>query len=98
MTFGERVQEIQRAIAAIEPALATVQPDMSHADAAVWRDGPYHATLTYHPTAAVPTLSVTMLSGEDEHPDPLEIGFDDPDAVDMVARPIAALLSGRAKS
>ena len=94
MTFQERVEQIRARIAQLQPSLAGVAPDLSHANAAVWRNGIYHATLSYHPDRPVPSLSLILLAGDHEHPDAMDIGFDEDDVNDMIAQPIAALLSG----
>lgn len=95
MLFSARVAQIQNRIVELEPSLVTAQPDLGHADAAVWQRGDKHATLTYHSDPPVPSLTLIMLAGDEEHPDALEIGFADPDVVDMVARPITDLLMDR---
>jgi hypothetical protein len=96
MTFQDRVAEVQRRIVDLQPSLADIAPDLSHSDAAVWRNGIYHATLSYHPDRPVPSLSLILLAGDHEHPDAMDIGIDEADVVEMIAQPIAALLSGAA--
>ena len=93
-SFERRVAEIDRRIRAINPEIAA---DIAHergpGDDSRWeRDGRW-ATLTLHDGKPL-RLELTSHTGTDQHPDALEIGIDDPDVVDMVAQPVAALFAG----
>ena len=42
-----------------------------------------------------PRLALQFSNGESEHPEALQIGFDEADVVNLIAVPVAALLAGR---
>ena len=96
--FTARVAEIDRRIRAINPDLAaSVALERGPGEEARWERGGRWATLTLH-DGAPPRLELTSHTGSavhsDDHPEALEIGFDDADVVDMIAQPVAALLAG----
>lgn len=93
--FVRRVDEITARIRDVDAALASQIRAEASDDVAHWQRGDYRATLIYHRAADPPRLELEMLHGEDEHPEAMLIGFDDPDAVELIAEPVAAFLAGR---
>lgn len=94
-TFEDRAREIDDRIRELIPELwAKVERDTSRPDERIWRYGVFSATLIMHRTESYPRLSLELLTGEEDHPEALQIGFDEADVVDMIAHPIAGLLSG----
>jgi hypothetical protein len=97
-SFAARVAEIDRRIREINPAIAAgIVHDGGAGDEARWERAGRWATLTLH-DGNPPRLELTSHTGSpvhaDDHPEALEIGFDDADVVDMIAQPVAALLAG----
>lgn len=98
--FAARVAEIDRRIREIDPAIAAeIVHGGDSSGEARWERAGRWATLTLHDGSPL-RLELTSHTGSpvhgDDHPDALEIGIDDEDVVDMVARPVAALLAGPA--
>ncbi len=94
-SFARRVAEVDRRVREIEPAIAAGIRHQHRPGEARWERGGCWATLTLH-DGSPPRLELTSHNGSDEHPDALEIGIDDADVVDMIARPVAGLLAAPA--
>ncbi len=93
-SFARRVAEVDRRVREIEPAIAaSIRHEVGPGGEARWERGPCWATLTLHDGSPA-RLELTSHNGSDEHPEALEIGFDDADVVDMIAQPIVGLLAG----
>lgn len=94
--FDACIDEIDARVRALEPALSPqIERDRLSADSVEWVREPFRATLILHRAEAIPHFSLTLLAGEEQHPDAMGIGVDDADLVEMLAQPIAALLAGR---
>jgi hypothetical protein len=91
-SFERRVTQVDRRVREIAPQLAGDTLRETGPLSASWERGGSRAILTQH-DGAVPHLELTLHTGRDDHPDAQEIGFDDADAVDMIAQPIAELLA-----
>ncbi len=93
-TFEQRVDQITEQIRASDPAISAEIQCSRQSEKAEWERGPFRATLVLHSGEAPPRLSLQLYNGDDEHPAPLQIGFDEADVVNMIAVPVAALLAG----
>ena len=93
-TFERRVDEITEAIRASDPEIAGAIQCSRTSEMAEWELSGFRATLILHLAEERPRLSLQLSNGTDEHPAALQIGFDDPDVVNMIAVPAAAHLTG----
>ena len=92
-TFAGRVDEVDRRIREIQPALgAEIRRKNGTAQSTTWERGGSWATLTLH-DGTWPRLELSLHTGSEEHPEALEIGIDDADVVNMIAVPVADLLA-----
>jgi hypothetical protein len=94
VAFAERVRQIDARIRELDSSIA---PDVRLAmdgETATWERAGYRATLVLHSGVQPVRLSLELLTGSTMHPDSEQIGIDDADVVELVARPIAGLLSG----
>jgi hypothetical protein len=93
-TFEQRVDQITEQIRASDPAIATEIQCSRQTEMAEWERDHFRATLVLHRDETPPRLSLQLYNAEDEHPEPLQIGFYEADVVNMIAVPVAALLAG----
>jgi hypothetical protein len=97
-TFEQRVDQITEQIWASDPSIAGEIRISHKSEVAEWQRAQFRATLTLHRDEANPRLALQLSNGEAEHPAPLQIGFYEADVVNMVAVPIAALLTGHSEA
>lgn len=93
-TFEQRVDQITEAVHASDPDIAGDIHCSRTPEMAEWERGAFRATLILHLAEKMPRLSLQLYNGTDEHPAPLQIGFDEADVVNMIAVPVAAHLTG----
>jgi hypothetical protein len=97
-TFEQRVDQITEQIRLSDPSIASEIGCNRQPDKAEWNRGGFRATLILHRDGAPPRLSLQLYTGTDEHPAPLQIGFYEADVVNLIAVPIAALLTGNSEA
>jgi hypothetical protein len=93
-TFPQRVRQIDARVREIDPALTDTVRFILEEATASWERDEYRAILVLHSGEEPVRLSLELLTGSAKHPDSEQIGIDDADVVELVARPIAMLLSG----
>lgn len=92
-SFEARVAEVDRRIREIDPgAAAEIRRNDGTASSATWERGGRWATLTLH-DGTWPRLELSLHTGNEDHPEALEIGIDEADVVNMIAVPVADLLA-----
>jgi hypothetical protein len=94
-TFEDRVAQITEQIRLSDPSIASDIASSVTSHTAEWKHGMFRASLILHGDDTPQHLTLQLYTGEDEHPAPLQIGFDEADVVNMIAVPVAALLAGQ---
>jgi hypothetical protein len=92
--FAERVRQIDARIRDLGGEIASEVRLNVDGQTATWQRSDYTATLVFHSGESPERLSLELLTGTTTHPDSETLGIDDPDVVELIARPAAALLSG----
>ena len=95
--FDELVKKIGARVSELEPAAAARIRVDPRDDEATWSRGRFRATLIFHRDEKLPRLELMLHTGGQIHPETLEIGLFDADAVELIAEPIAGLFSERAQ-
>lgn len=95
--FVDLVEKIGARVRELDPAPAREVRLEVREDAASWTCGHFQAALIFHRTEALPRLELMLHTGDQIHPETLEIGLFDADVVDMIAEPIAGLFSKRVR-
>jgi hypothetical protein len=91
VTFAECADRVDAAIRTQDRVPEAVRTNGS-GESVTWARADAWATLTLHDGGR---LELTLHTRADEHPQTLEILLDDPDAIQLIAEPAAALLGGR---
>ena len=92
--FTQRVAEVDRRVRELTALGDEIILRSEPEDTVTWDRGHYRATLELHTAEKLPRLSLFLHTGSQMHPSPLQIGLYDADVVEMVAEPVAGLLSG----
>ena len=96
LDFNRCVDQISDRVRVLEPKIwPQVRLEQLSDESVEWIRGEFRATLILHRAEVRPHFSLTLLAGEELHPDAMGIGGDDADLVEMLAQPIAALLAGQ---
>jgi hypothetical protein len=93
LSFAERVHQIDARVREIDSGIENLRLELD-GETATWQCGDYNATLVLHGSEEPVRLSLSLHTGSMHHPDSEQIGIDDPDSVELLAQPIARLLSG----
>lgn len=93
--FQQRIDELDRRLRELLAPDAAVGCERA-GDAAIWRSGQARGTLSLLATVSPATLKLILAkqpAGDEQ--DAVEVAIDEPDAVEMLAEPLAGFFSGR---
>ena len=93
LTFAERAHQIDARVREIDAGIEDVHLELA-GETAIWQRGDYRAVLTLHSGETPVRLSLLLHTGSAQHPESEQIGIDEADVVELIARPIAKLVSG----
>ncbi|MBV9102290.1 MAG: hypothetical protein JO060_01805 [Candidatus Eremiobacteraeota bacterium] len=93
--FRKTIADVDRRVRELAGAGEEIVLRTDAPDTATWDRGDYRGTLSLHTAEKLPRLSLSLHTGTQMHPDPVQIGLYDADVVELIAEPIAGLLSGR---